>query len=91
MTTGNWNLVRFRPGTPYLMPEGHIYYFTPRTLRRYFSAAGLEPYDVFNRAWIGARILEPVLGATIARGAAAVVSAIAPEYAQFPLARRPRS
>jgi hypothetical protein len=91
VTTGNWNLVRLRPGTPYVMPEGHIYYFTPVTLRRYFSAAGLEPYDVFNRTWIGARCLAPLLGSTLARGVATTASGLAPGYGQFPLARLPRS
>jgi 2-polyprenyl-3-methyl-5-hydroxy-6-metoxy-1,4-benzoquinol methylase len=30
---------------PYLVPEGHLHYYSPRTLRRYFEQAGLEPVE----------------------------------------------
>jgi SAM-dependent methyltransferase len=92
VSTGNWNLVRsgrLDPGTPYVMPEGHLYYFTPVTLRRYFELVGLEPIDVMNRAWIGWRRFEPRLGPALVRVLSRLVSSLAPGYGPFPLARQP--
>jgi 2-polyprenyl-3-methyl-5-hydroxy-6-metoxy-1,4-benzoquinol methylase len=54
--TGNWNLVRRQPGTPYLMPEGHIQYFTPKVMRRLFAEASMREADVLNRSWIIHRV-----------------------------------
>jgi SAM-dependent methyltransferase len=31
---------------PYLHPEGHLFYFNPETLSRYFRAVGLEPLSL---------------------------------------------
>lgn len=92
VSTGNWNLVRrerLDPGTPYIMPEGHIYYFTPITLRRYFDLIGVKPIDVISRAWIGWRRCEPRFGPPFARVLARIVSSVAPGYGPFPLAQRP--
>ncbi|MBV8148133.1 MAG: methyltransferase domain-containing protein [Candidatus Eremiobacteraeota bacterium] len=92
VSTGNWNFVRhdrLDPGTPYIMPEGHIYYFTPVTLRRYFRVLSLEPIDVMNRAWVGSRRLQSHLGPTLTHALASIVSRVAPGYGPFPLARRP--
>jgi 2-polyprenyl-3-methyl-5-hydroxy-6-metoxy-1,4-benzoquinol methylase len=93
VSTGNWNLVRhdrLDPGTPYVMPEGHIYYFTPVTLQRYFGLLGLEPIEVMNRAWVGARRFQSQLGPVMTRALARAISRVAPGYGPFPLARLPR-
>jgi SAM-dependent methyltransferase len=92
-STGNWNFVRhdrLDPGTPYIMPEGHIYYFTPVTFQRYFELLGLETIDVTNRAWIGSRRFESRLGPAVTRALARAVSRLVPGYGPFPLARLPR-
>ena len=94
LTTGNWNLVRHIRGTPYVMPEGHIYYFTPTTLAKYFSVTGLQTAGAFNRTWVawragGSRL--GGLGLPLTRFAASVFSAILPGYGPFPVARRPQS
>ncbi len=33
---------RLGPGWDYIMPEGHLYYFSPRTLSRYLKEAGFQ-------------------------------------------------
>ncbi|MGE5180412.1 MAG: class I SAM-dependent methyltransferase [Acidobacteriota bacterium] len=37
---------------PYIVPEGHLYYFSPATIRRYFEQVGLEVIepDLLSRA-----------------------------------------
>ncbi len=87
--TGNWNHVRHVPGTPYLMPEGHIYYFTPVTMRKYFALFDLEIAPVTNRLWVGWRALAPRLGPALPRALAGAVASVAPGYGPFPVARVP--
>jgi hypothetical protein len=41
-TTGNWHIVRRSPGTAYVMPDAHLYYFTPSTMRKYLKKAGFQ-------------------------------------------------
>lgn len=80
-TTGNWSFVRWEPGTPYVMPEGHLAYYTPPTLARAFTLAGLEAVTApWNRTWIGWR-----LGAS--EKLARVVQRVASAWAPFPVAR----
>lgn len=89
--TGNWNLVRRIPGTPYIMPEGHIQYFTPVTLRAFFRKAGLETTGSFNYLWIGWRVLKKRIGPSAApftRFAGAITSRVAPGYGPFPVGRK---
>jgi 2-polyprenyl-3-methyl-5-hydroxy-6-metoxy-1,4-benzoquinol methylase len=88
LTTGNWNLVRHMRGKPYIMPEGHLYYFTPVTMRRYFDDIGLVSARGLNRTWAFYRI-SPRIGEVIAPLGAAVIGLIAPGYGPFPIARRP--
>jgi 2-polyprenyl-3-methyl-5-hydroxy-6-metoxy-1,4-benzoquinol methylase len=50
-TTGNAEMLR-RHGSDwyYVMPEGHLYYYTPRVMRRYLREAGfqiVDPYDFY--------------------------------------------
>jgi 2-polyprenyl-3-methyl-5-hydroxy-6-metoxy-1,4-benzoquinol methylase len=85
VTTGNWNLVRHLRGTPYVMPEGHIYYFTPVTMRRYFDLAGLETANVLNRAWAGWQVLGRSAGPNVVKPIADAFSTIAPGYGPFPI------
>jgi 2-polyprenyl-3-methyl-5-hydroxy-6-metoxy-1,4-benzoquinol methylase len=45
-STGNQrgNYARFLgPQWPYLIPEGHLFYFNPQTIQAYFHKVGLEP------------------------------------------------
>lgn len=49
--TGNWNTVKLVTGTPYVMPEGHIHYFTPPEMRGLFRRCGLRESKAFNRSW----------------------------------------
>lgn len=86
LTTGNWNLVRHASGTPYVMPEGHIYYFTPVTMRRYFTLVGMDESPALNRSWIGWRIFHS-LGVPFTTSVAALTTRVAPEYAAFPIGR----
>ncbi len=91
--TGNWNLVRYLPGTPYLMPEGHIQYFTPTTMRRIFARASLEEIEAFNRTWFAWRLLPGfvrlALPNSVRRALAQLTKRIAPGLAPFPIARSP--
>ena len=92
--TGNWNLVRLDPGTPYVMPEGHIHYLTPVTLGEYFRKAGLQTTGTFNFMWAGWRKLAAhlgVIGPATARATAAVVARLSPGVGPFPVARRPEN
>jgi SAM-dependent methyltransferase len=90
--TGSWELVRRQPGTPYLMPEGHIGYFTPPLLARFFQKAGLTvDWQTLNRTWIGWRIIpgrpDSRLRETIVRTMAAFARSVIPSVGPFPLAR----
>jgi len=92
--TGNWNLVRLDPGTPYVMPEGHIHYLTPVTLGKYFHKAGLQTTGTFNFMWAGWRRLAAhlgVIGPATARVTAAVIARLSPGVGPFPVARRPEN
>jgi 2-polyprenyl-6-hydroxyphenyl methylase/3-demethylubiquinone-9 3-methyltransferase len=93
--TGNWNVVRYLPGTPYIMPEGHIQYFTPTTMRALFARAGLEEVHAFNRTWFVWRLVPrsvrealpvPLFGAL-----ARATNRIAPGLGAFPIGRSPAS
>ncbi len=88
--TGNWNLVRLVRGTPYVMPEGHIQYFTPTTLAAFFKKADVGIAGASTYTWAGwrragARL--PVAGRPITRLASAVVRLTAPGYGPFPVGR----
>jgi SAM-dependent methyltransferase len=88
--TGNWSLVRLFPGTPYIMPEGHIQYFTPVTLRALFDKIGLGASESFNFMWAGWRMIGGRLGsfgAGASRIAGRVTARIAPRYGPFPIGR----
>jgi 2-polyprenyl-3-methyl-5-hydroxy-6-metoxy-1,4-benzoquinol methylase len=88
--TGNWNIQRRISGTPYIMPEGHIQYFTPKSLERFIRKAGLQPYQVpVNYAWYASRYLPEKTPKPILRMLCAAAVRLAPEYGPFPLARRP--
>ena len=90
--TGNWNMVRRLPGTPYLMPEGHIHYFTPPVMRRLFKDVGLVEAETFSHSWIVWRYAPAALRARIPPGAfaacAAIAKSLAPGYAAFPVGIR---
>lgn len=95
LTTGNWSLVSKIPGTPYVMPEGHLQYFTPVTLTKLFLKANLVPvFEPLNRTWFVARSLKaasrgaapPKLSQDLAR----MVRRLAPTCGPFPLAIKPR-
>jgi 2-polyprenyl-3-methyl-5-hydroxy-6-metoxy-1,4-benzoquinol methylase len=88
-TTGNWHLVRRVPGTAYVMPEGHLYYFTPNTMRKYFAKVGFGvARGIVNRAWIGYRGLPPALAAAIPDPLFLGLSRAAGDLGQFPIGRR---
>jgi 2-polyprenyl-3-methyl-5-hydroxy-6-metoxy-1,4-benzoquinol methylase len=93
LTTGNWNLVRRETGTPYVMPEGHIYYFTPTTMRAYLAKAGFaEETRTFSKHWFAWRRLparaRSVLGVPV-RVAAKVTRRYAPDVGPFPIGKNP--
>lgn len=88
VTTGNWTLIR---STAYVMPEGHICYYTPETLARAFTTAGLIPVGApNNHDWIGWRISDRLsaIPRPLSLGLARFVSRFLPRYGPFPLARR---
>jgi SAM-dependent methyltransferase len=88
--TGNWFVQRLVPGTPYIMPEGHIHYFTPRTLARLFRSAGLIPVQVsHNFAWPVNRSLPASTPQWLRRALQSVVQNLTPELGPLPIARRP--
>jgi SAM-dependent methyltransferase len=88
--TGNWNVERFVPGTPYVMPEGHIHYFTPPMLKAFFEKAGLEPYYVpVNYVWFINRRAPQKTPRFVRRMLQSVFATFLPGYAPLPLARRP--
>jgi SAM-dependent methyltransferase len=93
--TGNWNLVRHLPGRPYLMPEGHIQYFTPQTMRSVFAKCGVHEARVFNRSWFAWRYLPSALKARIPERVLPTlqrtVVRLAPSFAPFPVGIRPKS
>lgn len=91
LSTGNWNLLRREPGTPYIMPEGHIYYFSPTTMRRYFQKVGLaEDARFTNYHWAGwryipfakRRFMKPLV-----RLLSQFVAFVLPGFGPFPVAR----
>jgi cyclopropane fatty-acyl-phospholipid synthase-like methyltransferase len=88
--TGNWNFVRLVRDTPYIMPEGHIHYFNPPTMRRLFETSGLREADVLNVSWIGHRLAKraPVKISAAVRPLERLVRLVAPGYAQFPVGVR---
>lgn len=95
LTTGNWSLVSKIPGTPYVMPEGHLQYFTPVTLTKLFLKANLEPiFEPLNRTWFVARTLRAASrGAAppkLSEGLARIFRRLAPKCGPFPLAIKPR-
>ncbi len=88
--TGNWNLVRLVPGTPYVMPEGHIHYFTPATLRAFFQKVGIRVAGASTYTWAGWRYLGsrlPLGGRALTRILGAAIGIIAPGYGPFPVGR----
>jgi SAM-dependent methyltransferase len=89
--TGNWNLVRRQPGTPYLMPEGHIQYFTPDAMRRLFAESSIAEADVVNRTWFVDRHLPKrvrrVVPPAALRGLAKLARRLTPGLAPFPVGR----
>lgn len=93
LTTGNWNLVRREAGTPYVMPEGHIIYFTPATMRAYLAKTGfVEETRTFSRHWFPWRRLPRVIRVRLelpARVASRLARRFAPGFAAFPIGRRP--
>ncbi len=89
--TGNWNVVRWIPGTPYLMPEGHLQYFTPATMSRLFDLAGLcHRSRALNGTWTACRIVSRLgLGlarSPLVRALSAVTRVLTPGLAPMPLA-----
>jgi len=88
-TTGNWHFVRHAPGTPYVMPEGHLYYFTPNTMRKYFEKAGFDVVvGVVNRTWIGYRKLPRTVADAIPAPVLLGLSHLAGDVGQYPIGRR---
>jgi 2-polyprenyl-3-methyl-5-hydroxy-6-metoxy-1,4-benzoquinol methylase len=90
--TGNWELVRRIRGTPYIMPEGHLYYFTPRTLHAYFRKVGLLEAPAVHRLWFVARAASRLRAERITwplvRLAAATARVAAPQFGPFAIAQR---
>jgi 2-polyprenyl-3-methyl-5-hydroxy-6-metoxy-1,4-benzoquinol methylase len=90
--TGNWELVRRVRGTPYIMPEGHLYYFTPQTLRAYFAKVGFAEAPGVHRLWFvaraAARLRAEPLTWPLVRLAAAAVRFAAPQFGPFAIAQR---
>lgn len=94
ISTGNWNWVRRLPGTPYIMPEGHLQYFTPRTLAKFFDKVELEiDHRTLNRNWNGFRFMPASranAGAVLLiRIAAKFFNLALPAFAPMPLGKRP--
>ncbi|MGB6985170.1 MAG: class I SAM-dependent methyltransferase [Candidatus Aquilonibacter sp.] len=93
--TGNWNLVRLVPNTPYVMPEGHIHYLTPVTLNAFFRKVGLDITGTCNFTWAGWRRagkhLGPQVGLPVTRLVGAVISRVAPQFGPFPVGLVPRA
>jgi 2-polyprenyl-3-methyl-5-hydroxy-6-metoxy-1,4-benzoquinol methylase len=91
--TGNWNVVRYLPGTPYVMPEGHIQYFTPTTMRRLFKRASLEEVRAFNRTWFVWRLVprfaRKAIPIPVFAALADVAKRITPGLGAFPIGRSP--
>lgn len=92
--TGNWNIVKRIPGTPYLMPEGHIQYFTPAAMRQLFSEVGFEEIHVLNRTWYPVRACPTPFRSFVSPRffghLESAVRSIAPQYSQFPIGRKAR-
>jgi 2-polyprenyl-3-methyl-5-hydroxy-6-metoxy-1,4-benzoquinol methylase len=90
--TGNWNLVRRLPGTPYLMPEGHIHYFTPNVMRRLFAQSMLREAPAFNRTWFAWRLVpDPIRRFVPTQAFNALARAtrkFAPAFADYPIGLR---
>jgi SAM-dependent methyltransferase len=91
--TGNWNLVRLLRGTPYVMPEGHIHYLTPVTLRAFFRKVGIDVTGTCNFTWAGWRKagkrLTPAIGVTATRLVGGLASRISPQVGPFPVGTIP--
>jgi 2-polyprenyl-3-methyl-5-hydroxy-6-metoxy-1,4-benzoquinol methylase len=93
ISTGNWNWVRRLPGTPYIMPEGHLQYFTPRILAKFFRKTEYEiDLRTLNRNWNGFRFMPASRtngGALLAvRIAAKFFHLLIPAFSPMPLAKR---
>jgi 2-polyprenyl-3-methyl-5-hydroxy-6-metoxy-1,4-benzoquinol methylase len=90
--TGNWNVVRRLPKTPYIMPEGHIHYFTPPELRRLFFEVGMDCTPTFNYSWFLWRDLPATVRRILPHKAftvtANVTTAIAPGFGPYPIGIR---
>lgn len=93
--TENWNVVRYLPGTGYVMPEGHIQYFTPQAMRTLLERCGLVEVPVFNRVWFVWRRLPTRVRKLVSPQALGILYKLlltfVPGYATFPVARRVRS
>lgn len=92
--TENWNVVRHLPGTGYVMPEGHIQYFTPQAMRMLLKNCELIEVPVFNRVWFVWRRLPSSLRKLVSSRALGtcykLLLKFVPGYATFPVARRVR-
>ena len=90
--TGNWHAIRRVAGTPYIMPEGHIHYFTPPEMRRMFSSCGLQEVRVLNRSWFPFRDAPPQVRASVPIRAfdlaASATRRLIPSFAPNPIGRR---
>lgn len=92
--TENWNVVRHLPGTGYVMPEGHIQYFTPQAMRTLLKHCDLVEVPVFNRVWFVWRRLPVSLRKLVSPRARGICYKLLLKflagYATFPVARRVR-
>ncbi len=90
--TGNWNIIRHIPGTPYIMPEGHIQYFTPSGMRKLFRRCGLQEVTGLNRSWFvyrdGPSVIRRFIPGGALRWLASTARAVVPAYASYPVGRR---
>jgi 2-polyprenyl-3-methyl-5-hydroxy-6-metoxy-1,4-benzoquinol methylase len=90
--TENWNVVRHLPGRPYIMPEGHIQYFTPQAMRRILTMCELREAPIFNRSWFVWRRLPLAIRSAVPESALPALSRglvmLAPGFAPFPVGLR---
>ncbi len=92
--TENWNVIRWLPRTPYIMPEGHIQYFTPMTMRKLFARLSLREAECFDRCWFVWRRLPTAVQYSIPAdwltGIRALVNTMCPGFSPFPVGVRTR-